>query len=280
MKTAILIFQSKDQKGIIASLSNFVFKNDANIISADQYSTDFENGYFFIRIEFCYNSKQVSLEKIRSEFIHIGQKFSATWKIIDNCNTKLKMGILVSGQDHCLAELLYQWRSDELKVDIPFVISTTNQHQELVTSYHLPYHVIVDESIEQRETKLLKATQNSDFLVLARYMKILSPQFLASYGKDIINIHHSFLPSFKGKNPYAQAYERGVKLIGATAHFVTKELDEGPIIEQKVEPVTHRDHIENLKSKGKHLEKLALTNAIKLYIDDRIIKFQNKTIIF
>jgi len=280
MKTAILIFQSKDQKGIVAALSNFIFKNDANIISADQYSTDFENGYFFIRIEFCYNSKQISLEKIRSEFTQIAQKFSASWKIIDNCDSKLKMGILVSNEDHCLAELLYQWKSKELNVDIPFVISTTNQHQELVKSYHLPYLVISDEMVEQRETKILKATQNSDFLVLARFMKILSPQFLATYKKDIINIHHSFLPSFKGKNPYAQAYERGVKLIGATAHFVTAELDEGPIIEQKVEPVTHKDHIEALKSKGKHLERLALINAIKLYVDDRIIKFQNKTIIF
>lgn len=280
MNTAILIFQSKDQTGIVAHISGFLFEHGANIISADQYSTDFENGFFFMRIEFCWNQNQVTMETLQENFDKIATKLNAKWRMIDNTSTRLKIGIMASQTDHCLAELLYRWRSGELKIDIPFVIVNHDVHKDLVSSYNIPYFYLPANSQDRQESTLLEMVKNTDCLVLARYMQILSDTFISQYGKDIINIHHSFLPSFKGANPYLQAYERGVKVIGATAHFVTHELDEGPIIEQTVEPVSHKDSVQDLINKGKHLEKLALARAVQLYCEYRIIRFQNKTVIF
>jgi formyltetrahydrofolate deformylase len=279
MKTGVLIFQCLDQKGIVAKLAEFIFKHNANIICADQYSTNPKEGYFFIRIEFCFNSKEATFAKLREDFIKIAAAFKARWKMVDK-DEKIKMGILVSSPDHCLAELLYQWRSGDLNVDIPFVISNHDKHAELLRRYGIPYYIVAADSKDRKEKEILKLIEKSDFLVLARYMQILSSDFLKVYNKDIINIHHSFLPSFKGANPYLQAHEKGVKVIGATAHFVSANLDEGPIVEQLVARVTHKDSVEDLKNKGKNLEKIALANAIRLYLDYRVIKFKNKTIVF
>jgi formyltetrahydrofolate deformylase len=193
------------------------------------------------------------------------------------------MGIFVSKQDHCLVDLLYLHRSGELRVEIPFVISNHDTVREIVESAGIAFYnfpVKPETKAEKEKEQLSLAKDKSDFLVLARYMQIFSAGFVDEYGKDIINIHHSFLPSFKGSNPYRQAYERGVKVIGATAHYVTAELDEGPIISQMVEPVSHRDSISMLKRKGRNLEKLALASAIQAHLEHRVIRYENKTIVF
>jgi len=195
----------------------------------------------------------------------------------------MRMGILVSKTDHCLTDLLYRCRSGELDLEIACVVSNHPDQEALVKPLNIPYRYspVSKENTKETELEILEIIRdNTDFIVLARYMQILSAEFLDAYGKDVINIHHSFLPSFKGANPYQQAYDRGVKVIGATAHYVTQHLDEGPIIEQIVEKVTHRDHLEDLKRKSRNLEKAALANAIQAHIEHRIIRFQNKTIVF
>lgn len=280
MKTFILLFQCRDQRGIVARVSDFIFRHGGNIITADQYSTDPENGHFFIRIEFVLEGGDADMQSLGKGLGSLAQQFDADWKLYDR-DEKLRMGILVSGPDHCLVDLLYLWKSGELKVAIPFVISNHQGHRELVAQYGIPFHFISARAQDRKEGEILSlAKKDSDFLVLARYMLVLSGEFLKSYGKDIINIHHSFLPSFKGKDPYHQAYARGVKVIGATAHFVAEDLDEGPIISQVVEPVSHRDDAGALMRKGKNLEKRALSGAIACYLEYRIIKYQNKTIVF
>jgi formyltetrahydrofolate deformylase len=275
----ILLFQSKDQKGIVAAITDFVFKKGGNIVSAEQYSTDPEGGQFFLRLEFHCGSGATA-GSLAADFTATAGKFRAVWSIHDN-RQRLRMGILVSKPDHCLFELLYLWRSGELAVDIPFVLTNCEEHRQLVSQFGVPFYFIPakkDDRMEQHLLALVKGA--SDFLVLARYMLTFSKGFLDAYGKDIINIHHGFLPSFKGANPYRQAYETGVKVIGATAHFVTEKLDEGPIICQKVEHVSHRDDVAALIRKGKNLEKHALSSAIADYIAHRVISFGEKTIVF
>jgi formyltetrahydrofolate deformylase len=280
MKTLILLFQCRDQRGIVAKVSDFIFRHNGNIITADQHSTDPKNGHFFIRIEFVLKDNNADMQSLGNDLSCLAQQFNAGWKLYDR-DERLRMGILVSKPDHCLADLLYLWKSGELKTAIPFVISNYQDHSELVAQYGIPFHFIPAQKQDRKEGEIVSLVkQDSDFLVLARYMLVLSGEFLKSYGKDVINIHHSFLPSFKGRNPYHQAYERGVKVIGATAHFVAEDLDEGAIISQVVEPVSHRDDANALMRKGKNLEKRALSNAITCYLDYRIIKYQNKTIVF
>jgi formyltetrahydrofolate deformylase len=191
------------------------------------------------------------------------------------------MGILASQPGHCLAEILYLWREKELGVDIPFVISNCEAHREFVRQYKVPFYFVPATKRDRKEAELLnKLAGQTDFLVLARYMLILSKKFLNAYSKDIINIHHGFLPSFKGAHAYRQALSGGVKVIGATSHFVTEKLDEGPIIAQEVESVSHKDNLADLIRKGKNLEKQALVDAIRAYIDYRVIKYNHKTIVF
>jgi formyltetrahydrofolate deformylase len=190
------------------------------------------------------------------------------------------MGIMVSRPGHCLFELLYLWRSGELRCTIPFVISNDEAHRELVEQFKIPFYFVDATRDRRSEEEILSIVGETDFLVLARYMLTLSADFLASYGKDIINIHHGFLPQFKGAHPYKQAFDQGVKVIGATAHFVTEKLDEGPIICQRVEQVSHRDNVASLTRKGKNLEKGALASAVADYLCRRVIRFGSKTIIF
>lgn len=282
MENAIVLIQSPDRKGLVARVSEFIFTHDANIIAADQYSTDPSNGRFFMRLEFCFNESRLAPKTLETEFASLAATLDAQWEI-HYATRAMRMGILVSKQDHCLFDLLYRWRSKELFVDIPFVISNHADLCEIVKSYNIPfYHIPALISDKQASEKQIIeiAREQCDFLVLARYMQILSSGFLNDFGKDIINIHHSFLPSFKGADPYRQAYERGVKIIGATAHYVTIDLDEGPIIEQCVERVSHRDNVDALRRKGRNLEKLALSNAVRAHCEHRIIRYQNKTIVF
>jgi formyltetrahydrofolate deformylase len=279
-KSFILLFQCKDQKGIVAKVSDFISSRNGNIISADQHTTDPENGIFFMRLEFIADRARWDKTVLSEEITPIARLLNAQCWIFD-VQDKLRMGIFASKPGHCLFELLYLWRSGELDVEIPFVASNFEGHRPLVESFNIPFHFIPADKENRKEYEFLSiAKDNTDFLALARYMLILSPEFLKSYNKDIINIHHGFLPSFKGANPYRQAFQEGVKVIGATAHFVTFKLDEGPIICQMVEDVSHKDDVASLVRKGKNLEKHALAKAIQAYINYRIIKYQNRTIVF
>ena len=279
MKTFILLFQCRDKLGIVARLSDFIFKAGGNIINADQYSTDPEGGHFFIRLEFLIG-KAGNKSGLENGLKFIAKNFQASFTLYEK-EKPLRMGVCVSRPGHVLAEILYLWREKELNVEIPFVISNFEYHREFVRQYKIPFYFIPASNSNRREAQILeKLSGKTDFLVLARYMLIFSRKFLNAYGKDIINIHHGFLPSFKGANPYRQALDNGVKVIGATAHFVTDKLDEGPIISQEVERVSHKDSLENLVRKGKNLEKRALIDAVSAYIDYRVIKHNNKTIVF
>mgnify|MGYP000216547837 CR=1 FL=1 len=282
MENAVILIQCPDRRGLVAGISGFILRCNGNIIQSDQYSTDPENGRFFMRIDFTFDPGHMSREHLEREFDILARSLDASWKI-HYASTVMRMGVMVSKHDHCLAEVLYRYRSGELGVHIPFVAGNHESVRPVVEQAGIAFHHIpvTPKTRQEAEKKLLDlAVGTTDFLVLARYMQILTPQFLKAYGRDIINIHHSFLPSFKGADPYRQAYERGVKLIGATAHYVTEDLDEGPIIEQLVDRVSHRDNIEMLKRKGKNLEKLALANAIQAHAEHRIIRYCNKTIVF
>lgn len=282
METAVILIQCPDRRGIVAGLSNFVFRYEGNIIDSDQYTTDPEGGRFFMRLEFSFDDAKLAKEPFEAEFAELAGSLEGTWAIHYG-STLMRMAVLCSKQDHCLLDVLHRQRTGELPVTIPMVVSNHADARELVEHYGIRFHhvPITKETKLDKELEILNLVRDeTDFLVLARYMQILSEGFLAAYKKDIINIHHSFLPSFKGANPYKQAYDRGVKVIGGTAHFVTLELDEGPIIEQVVERVSHKDNIEDLKRKGKNLEKIALVNAIRAHIEHRVIRFENKTIVF
>ena len=276
----ILLFQCKDQKGIVAGITEFIFRKGGNIITAEQHSTDPANGHFFFRVEFCLAGGTADADSLSRDFGMVAGRFAAQWHIFDS-RAKMRMGILVSRPGHCLFDLLYLWRSGDLRVDIPFVLSNHESHRPLVEQFGVPFCYIPAAVSDRREAEVLARVKGqSDFLVLARYMLTLSPDFLTSYGNDIINIHHGFLPSFKGARPYHQAYERGVKVIGATAHFVTEKLDEGPIICQKVEGVSHKDDVESLTRKGRNIEKHALSSAVADYAGHRVIRFGARTIVF
>jgi formyltetrahydrofolate deformylase len=280
MHQFILLFQCQDRKGIVARISEFILRVGGNIIGADQYSTDPEGGYFFIRVEFFLDTDRYDRRRLGEEFAPLAQEFNARWSLNDRSQL-LRMGIFVSEPDHCLVELLYLWSAGELNVSIPFVLSNCEKHRKLVTGYNLPFHYLPADKNNRREAELLAyAAEVTDFLVLARYMLVLSADFLQKYNKDIINIHHGFLPSFKGADPYGQALQKGVKIIGSTAHFVSNQLDEGPIISQEVEYVSHKDSRQDLIRKGKHAEKKALAHAVSSYLDYRIFKYENKTIVF
>ena len=276
----VLLFKCVDRQGIVAGVSDFIFKRGGNIIDAGQYTTDPEHGLFFMRTEFSIDRNRWNKEKLTEEFVLATEKVHAECKIYDKLAHLLR-GILVSRPGQCLLELLYLWKSKELDVKIPFVISNFEEQRSLVESYGVPFYFIPATKDNSKEEEILDIVkQESDFLVLARYMIMLSPRFLKEYGKDIVNIHHGLLPSFKGPDPYQQAFEKGVKVIGATAHFANEFLDEGPIISQQVEHVTHKDDAASLSRKGRNLEKRALADSVLNYTDYRVIRHDNKTVVF
>lgn len=280
MRTFILLFQCQDRKGIVAKISDFILRHEGNIVAADQHSSDPQGGYFFIRVEFILDKDQYAKKDLISAFSPVGKEFDADWNFYDK-SENLRMGIFVSEPDHCLVDLLYLWNAGELKVKIPFVLSNCEKHRKVAAGYNIPFYYVPANKDNRREPELFSyAAGSTDFLVLARYMLVLSPDFLKKYDRDIINIHHGFLPFFKGADPAGRALEEGVKVIGSTAHFVSNRLDEGPIIAQEVEHVSHKDNREELVRKGKNLEKKALAAAVSSYIDYRIIKHENKTIVF
>ncbi|MCJ2145304.1 formyltetrahydrofolate deformylase [Bacillus paralicheniformis] len=280
---ARLLVSCPDQPGIVAAVSSFLFENGANIIESSQYTTDPEGGRFFLRIEFEAEGIREKIEQMKAAFAAVAESFQMTWSM--NLASELKrVAIFVSKELHCLHELLWEWQSGNLMAEIAAVISNHEEARETVESLNIPFLYMkankdIREEVEKQQLKWLEEYR-ADVIVLARYMQILTPDFVSAHPNKIINIHHSFLPAFIGANPYKRAYERGVKLIGATSHYVTNELDEGPIIEQDIERVDHRDNVEALKNIGRTIERSVLARAVKWHLEDRIIVHGNKTIVF
>ncbi|GED15204.1 formyltetrahydrofolate deformylase [Aneurinibacillus migulanus] len=279
---ANLLLSCQEKPGIISTVSNFLLEHKANIVQFDQHTTDPQSGTIFIRVAFDLEDFASSFMKLEQGLALISQGHAMNWRL-SNENKKKRMAIFVSRADHCLMELLWRWKSEEILVDIPMVISNHPLLREAVEAYDIPfYHIPVSaETKEEAERRALEIMKNKvDFIVLARYMQILSPDFISRYPNRIINIHHSFLPAFIGANPYERAFERGVKLIGATAHYVTNDLDEGPIIQQDVLRVNHRYTTEELKVAGRHVERIVLAEAVSWHIEDKVLTHGNKTIVF
>lgn len=277
-----LLISCPDQPGIVASVSQFIFEHQGNIFQSDQHSTSLHDGTFFMRVSFTEDSFTLSEPELIDAFRPIAHAFRMNWSIHYSRHRK-RVGILVSKLDHCLTDLLWRWKSGELAMDVPCIISNHSDLESLAQMYGIPYHYfpIYKEQRKEDQMRMLDFLREKvDFLVLARYMQILEPCFVEAYSQRIINIHHSFLPAFIGANPYVQAFERGVKLIGATAHYVTDNLDEGPIISQDVIHCNHRDTVEDLVRKGRDVERRVLAEAVRLHIEDRVLVYKNKTIVF
>lgn len=280
--TARLLISCPDRPGIVAAVSQFLYQHGANILDSRQHSTDPHGGTFFMRMEFHLNGLDLSRPQFENSFAAVAQAFEMTWRVAYADQLK-RMAILVSRYDHCLLELLWRWRSNEFAVDIPLVVSNHPDLRELTELFGLAYvHLpLSPERKAEQEAELLARLEGKvDFIVLARYMQILSPTFVARYPERIINIHHSFLPAFVGASPYQQAYARGVKLIGATAHYVTDTLDDGPIIEQDVTRVSHRHTVRDLVQLGREIERTVLARAVAAHLEDRVLVFENKTVVF
>ncbi|SNR61584.1 formyltetrahydrofolate deformylase [Desulfurobacterium atlanticum] len=281
-ETATLLISCPDRKGILSEITGFIARNDGNIIHADQH-IDFQKEIFFMRIEWSLDGFKIPKEKIATAFSFIADKFSMKWELKFNTDIP-SVAIFVSKYDHCLYDLLYRFKANEMKGNLKLVISNHKDLENVVKMYgidfyHFPKTKETKEKVEEEELKLLKEN-DIDLIVLARYMQILTPKFVKAYPNRIINIHHSFLPAFVGARPYHRAYERGVKIIGATSHYVTEDLDQGPIIEQDVVRVTHRDTIEGMIKKGRDLEKVVLAKAVRLHLENKILVYDNKTVIF
>ena len=283
--TAILLLHCPDQLGIISELTKFITDNNGNIVYLDQY-VDREDGMFFMRIEWELENFLIPRDKIE-DYLHTlyGQRYEMTFHLYFS-DVRPRMAIFVSKMSHCLYDLLARWKAGEWNVDIQCIVSNHEDLRYVADQFGIPYYVWSikkDHSnkaeVEEAEMKLLKEKKIT-FIVLARYMQIISDAMIAAYPHHIINIHHSFLPAFVGARPYHQAWERGVKIIGATSHYVTAELDAGPIIEQDVMRVSHKDTPTSLVLKGKDLEKIVLSRAVKKHIERKILTYNNKTIIF
>ncbi|MGD9786719.1 MAG: formyltetrahydrofolate deformylase [Sulfuricellaceae bacterium] len=280
--SAILLVSCPDQKGLVASIADFLYSHNANILHADQHQ-DAELGLFLMRVEWDLSGFDLDLADFGAHFAPIAEKFRMQWRLALS-SQRPKMAIFVSKYDHCLVDLLYRHKSGELACDIPLIISNHEDCRPLAEFYGIPYHCIEvtkDNKAEAEEAQwALLDEHDVDFIVLARYMQVLSAEFTARYPQRIINIHHSFLPAFLGAKPYHRAFERGVKLIGATSHYVTEILDDGPIIEQDVIRISHRDALEDLIQKGRDLEKVVLSRAVRWHVESRILLYANKTVIF
>ncbi|MBD2859141.1 formyltetrahydrofolate deformylase [Spongiibacter sp. KMU-158] len=277
-----LIISCPDRVGIVARVSQFIAEQSGWLLEAN-YHSDAENNWFFMRNEIRASSLSVNLETFRQNFSVIADEFDMEWELIDS-SEKRKVVILASHASHCIADLLHRWHSNELHCDIPCVISNHENLRSMVEWHGIPflYVPVTPENKPEAHRKImdLTAEYEADTVVLARYMQIVPPEFCRRYQGRMINIHHSFLPSFIGANPYQKAYERGVKLIGATSHYVTEQLDEGPIIEQDVIRVNHRHSKDDLVRLGKDVEKAVLARALRNHLEDRVLVHGNKTVVF
>lgn len=279
--TATILLTCPDQRGVVARFAQFVSEQGGNIIHADNH-TDFAAGLFLTRIEFTLDGFGLARDDIAPAFAPIADAFGAQWEIRFS-DTELRLAIFVSKQDHCLFDLLWRHQAGELSAALPLVLSNHEDLRGIVESYGIPFAYVAvppggKEGAEHEQLRLL-AEHRIDLVVLAKYMQILSPEFIDAAPR-ILNIHHSFLPAFVGAKPYHQAYERGVKIIGATAHYVTSDLDAGPIIDQDVARVSHRDEISDLIRKGKDLERMVLARAVRLHLMNRVLVYGNRTVVF
>ncbi|MBD1924070.1 formyltetrahydrofolate deformylase [Microcoleus sp. FACHB-831] len=279
--TATLLVSCPDQRGLVAKIANFIYSNGGNIIHADQH-TDFAAGLFLTRIEWQLEDFNLPREYIAPAFNAIAQPLQAKWELHFS-DTVPRMAIWVSKQDHCLFDLIWRHRAKEFAAEIPLIISNHPDLKDVAAQFGIEYHHITinKENKVEQEAKQLELLQQYkiDLVVLAKYMQIVSDDFVSKFSR-VINIHHSFLPAFVGANPYHKAYERGVKIIGATAHYVTAELDAGPIIEQDVVRVSHRDDVEDLVRKGKDLERVVLARAVRSHLQNRVLVYGNRTVVF
>lgn len=281
-KTAILLIDCPDQKGIVAAVAEFLYRHQANILHADQHQ-DAERDLFLMRVEWDLEGFSMDLEEFPRRFAPVADRFSMRWRL-ERSDRPLRVALFVSQHLHCLVDLLYRHQSGELACEIPLVIGNHEMAKRWTDFYGIPFHMVKVEqggkpAAERRQMALLE-DHKIDLVVLARYMQVLSPDFVARYPRRIINVHHSFLPAFIGAKPYHRAFERGVKLIGATSHYVTDDLDEGPIIDQDVVRISHRDAIGDLLEKGRDLEKIVLSRALRWHLSHRILVYDRKTVVF
>jgi formyltetrahydrofolate deformylase len=281
-QTAVLLVTCPDRKGVVASIAEFIYRHNGNILHADEHG-DGDKNLFLMRVEWDLAGFDILADEFAQNFTPLARQFDMQWRLSTSA-VRPRVAIMVSRLDHCLADLLYRHKIGELACEIPLIISNHPDAQALAAFHQVPFqHIPVPASdkaaSEQKQLALLRE-QRVDLVVLARYMQILSPGFIAAFPNRIINIHHSFLPAFIGAKPYHRSYERGVKLVGATSHYVTEVLDEGPIIEQDTIRISHRDALEDLIQKGRDLEKVVLSRAVRWHIDNRILLYGNKTAIF
>lgn len=283
MKTAKLLLHCPDKPGILAAVTDFITINKGNIVYLDQY-VDREEKEFFMRIEWELENFLIPQEKVEDYFDTLyAQKYDMKYRIYFS-DRKPRMAIFVSKMSHCIYDLLARYTAGEWDVEIPLIISNHPDLKHVADRFGIPFHVfpITKENKAEQEAKEMELLKENgvNFIVLARYMQVISEQMIEAYPSRIINIHHSFLPAFVGAKPYHAAFERGVKIIGATSHYVTTELDAGPIIEQDVVRITHKDTVQDLINKGKDLEKIVLSRAVQKHIDRKVLAYKNKTVIF
>lgn len=282
-ETAILLMHCKDQIGILAQVTDFIMGNGGNIINLDQH-VDADENYFYMRIEWELDNFLIPHEKIEEYFdTMIAKKFSA-WYELHYRPYKPNIALFVSQHSHCFLDILSRYESGEWKVNIPCIISNHEKFKEVAARYDIPFHYfpitkVNKQELEAQELNIIKQN-NVDLIILARYMQILSNDFCSHFPNRIINIHHSSLPAFPGAKPYESAFKRGVKFMGATAHYVTADLDEGPIIYQDVVPITHRDSVKDMKRKGRNIEKIVLANACYAHLNHQVLSYKNKTVVF
>jgi formyltetrahydrofolate deformylase len=280
--TGVLLLSCPDQRGVVAAVADFIASHQGNIVHAEQHTDDVEK-VFFQRVEFEVDGFDLPRERILEAFAPVAQRFGMRVDLRFT-DVRPRVAILASKQSHCLFDLLTRWRSGELPAEVVAVIDNHPDHADLVQHMGVPYvHLPVTpetKSVQEQQILDTLAAHRVDLVVLARYMQILSPKLVDAYSSRIINIHHSFLPAFIGANPYRQAHDRGVKIIGATAHYVTEELDEGPILDQEVTRVTHRDSVADLTRKGRDLETIVLARAIRAHLEHRVLVYGRKTVVF
>lgn len=280
--TAVLLLSCRDQKGLVAAVSDFLYRNNGNIVHADQH-TDTEEGVFLQRVEWEVEGFAIARDEIADAFRPIADRFGMEWTLRFSDYVP-RIALFVSKLEHCAYDILARWRMGEFAADIPIVISNHEDARAVADRFGVAYDVVpVTAATKAAQERAMLATlerERVDLVILARYMQILSDEFVRAYPNRIINIHHSFLPAFAGARPYHQAHERGVKIIGATAHYATPELDQGPIIEQDVARVSHRDAVPDLIRKGRDLEKTVLARAVDLHLRNRIVVYGNKTVVF
>lgn len=282
LRTVILIIYCPDKRGIVSAVTRFLFDNNGNILYLDQH-VDNNEKVFFMRIEWDLEDFIIPLEKISDSFHTIAGKFNMNWKMFYSWEIP-KMAVYVSKLPHCLDDILARYNSGEWNIDIPLIISNHNDLRKTAEKFNIPFYYFPDNKEDNisREKKEIKLLEDSgvEFIVFARYMQIVSSDFVRRFENRIINIHHSFLPAFPGSRPYHSAYERGVKVIGATSHYVTEELDAGPIIQQDVTHITHRDSVHDMIRKGRDLEKIVFSRAIHAHLTRKIMVYKNKTVVF